>query len=206
MSTSLAAEPPVLLIVAGPNGSGKSTVYQNADFAWQGRSVWIINPDLLAARISQVEAMSLPEANVASVVRIEAWLEASIKTHQTIGVETVLSTGKYRRLVTAAKALGFELWLLYVMLDSPDRNVERVKLRVLKGGHEVEEGKIRDRYKRSLDQLPWFLERADRAWIFDNSGADPRYIGEKSDGVIMLDEAALPAAVEAVSAIGTPDA
>ena len=37
-----------------------------------------------------------------AVRRIEAWLETSIKAHQTVGVETVLSTGKYRRLVTAA--------------------------------------------------------------------------------------------------------
>jgi predicted ABC-type ATPase len=202
MPTSLAAEPPVLFIIAGPNGSGKSTVYQNADFGWQGRSVWIINPDLLSARISQVESMSLPEANGAALNRIEAWLDASIQAHQTIGVETVLSTDKYRRRVGEAKRLGFELWLFYVMLDAPERNVERVKLRVRKGGHDVPEDRIRDRYRRSLEQMPWFLEQADRAWIFDNSGADPKLIGEKSDGVITLDKAASLAAVAAVNTIG----
>jgi predicted ABC-type ATPase len=36
-----------LVIVAGPNGSGKSSVYQDADIEAFGRSVWIINPDLL---------------------------------------------------------------------------------------------------------------------------------------------------------------
>ena len=47
--SSASAEPPVFLIVAGPNGSGKSSAYQDADIEAFGRSVWIINPDLLAA-------------------------------------------------------------------------------------------------------------------------------------------------------------
>lgn len=196
------AEPPVFLIVAGPNGSGKSSVYQNADIEWGGRSVRIINPDLLAARISQIEAMRLPAANLSAVQRIEAWLDTSIQAHQTVGVETVLSTGKYRRLVTAAHQIGFEVWLLYVMLDSPDRNVERVRLRVRKGGHDVAEADIRRRYENSFGQLPWFLEQADRAWLFDNSGAQPRTIGEKQGGVITLDRSAHPRAVAAVEQVG----
>lgn len=195
------AEPPVFLIVAGPNGSGKSSVYHNADIEWGGRSVRIINPDLLAARISQVESLPLPDANLAAVQRIETWLETSIQAHQTVGVETVLSTDKYRRLVTAAHAIGFEVWLLYVMLDSADRNVERVKLRVRKGGHDVPEASIRRRYENSLKQMPWFLDQADRAWLFDNSGATPRLIGEKEAGVVTLDRAALPRAVEAVEQV-----
>lgn len=194
-------EPPVFLIVAGPNGSGKSSVYQNADIEWGGRSVRIINPDLLAARISEIEAMLLPAANLAAVQRIEAWLDTSIHAHQTVGVETVLSTGKYRRLVAAAHQIGFEVWLLYVMLDSPDRNVERVRLRVRKGGHDVAEADIRRRYENSLAQLPWFLEQADRAWLFDNSGAQPRTIGEKEDGAITLDRSAHPRAVAAVEQV-----
>jgi predicted ABC-type ATPase len=89
-------EPPVLLIVAGPNGSGKSSAYQDADIEAFGRSVWIINPDLLTTRIRHVEGLELRAANLASVQRIEAWLDASIDAYQTVGVETVLSTGKYR--------------------------------------------------------------------------------------------------------------
>lgn len=200
---SPSAEPPVFLIVAGPNGSGKSSAYQDADIESFGRSVWIINPDLLAARIRDVEGLELTAANLEAVIRIEAWLETSIRAHQTVGVETVLSTGKYRRLVDAAKALGFEVWLIYVLLDSPRRNVERVRLRVKKGGHAVPEDKILERHARSLEQMPWFLEHADQAWLYDNSGATPRLIGEKRAGVVTLDENALPAVFEAVRRIQT---
>lgn len=133
--------------------------------------------------------------------RIEAWLEASIRAHQTVGVETVLSTSKYRRLVDLSQALGFEVRLIYVLLDSVDRNIERVRLRVKKGGHDVPEAKVRERYLRSLSQLPWFLERVDEAWIFDNSAARPRLIGKKQNRVVTLDANALPAVVAAVSTI-----
>jgi predicted ABC-type ATPase len=197
---------PLFVIIAGPNGSGKSSVYQNGDFELSGRSVWIINPDLLAARIRDVEGVPLLDANIAAVQRIEAWLEASIEAHQTVGVETVLSTDKYRRLVTRAKKLGFEYRLVYVLLDSVRLNVERVQLRVRKGGHAVPENKIVERHARSLEQLPWFLDHADEASIFDNSGSKPKRIASKSGGTITIDASTLPEIREAVRRIESSSA
>jgi predicted ABC-type ATPase len=138
-----------------------------------------------------------------AVQRIEAWLDASIRAHQTVGVETVLSTGKYRRLVLDAKARRFEIRLTYVILDSAEHSVERVKLRVAKGGHDVPRDRIVARYTRSLEQLPWFLREADQALIFDNSGASPRLIGRKQGRTITLDPEALPQVIEAVNKIAT---
>ena len=118
-------------------------------------------------------------------------------------METVLSTSKYRWLVEKAKQIGFAIYLIYVILDSPEKSIERVRLRVKKGGHSVPEDKIVKRYAASLEQMPWFLDQADKAWLLDNSGAEPRLIGEKRDGVITLDEQALPAVVAAVQKIAT---
>ena len=135
--------------------------------------------------------------NLDAIQRIEAWLETSILAGHTIGVETVLSTDKYRRLVTLAKQLGYRVLLIYVLLDDPRRNIERVAIRVRRGGHDVPRDKIIARYWRSLDQLPWFLANVDQAWIWDNSGATLRSIGEKCDGVIRIDEKAINPVVEA---------
>jgi len=197
------AESPTLWIIAGPNGSGKSSLYQNTDIEAFDRSIWIINPDALTERIRHIENLSQQEANLEAVVRIETWLDASIRVHQTIGVETVLSTDKYRRLVLEAKNYHFEFRLIYVLLSSPDLNVERVRLRVRKGGHDVPEPKIRERWTKSLRQLPWFLEQADRAWVFDNSGAAPRRIGSKEGGNLVVDPAAPAALIEAVELLRT---
>ena len=51
--------------------------------------------------------------------------------------------------------------------------------------------------------MPWFLEQCDRAWLYDNSGAQPRLMGEKTGGVITLNENALPAILAAVETIRT---
>ena len=196
-------ERPIFWIVAGPNGSGKSSSYQGTDIDAFARSIWIINPDLLTARLQQAEGLDLGAANLEAVKRIEVWLEASIRAHQSVGVETVLSTDEYRRLVFMAKSLKFEVRLTYVILDSPERCIERVHGRVAKGGHAVPEDKIVERYARSLDQLPWFLQQADLAWLFDNSGAEPQPIGRKRDGIVRLEPKALPAVVAVVAGIAT---
>jgi predicted ABC-type ATPase len=196
------SERPTFWIVAGPNGSGKSSLYGNTDIEAFDQSVWIINPDLLAQRIRDVEKLPLDEANVEAVVRIETWLEASIRAHQTVGVETVLSTDKYRRLVLEAKQRQFEFRLIFVMLSAPDLNVQRVRLRVSKGGHDVPEGKIRQRWTKSLAQLPWYLDQADQAAMFDNSGAVPRLIGRKQQGTIVIDPQAPKALREALNVVG----
>lgn len=188
------AERPALWIIAGPNGSGKSTLYgSNPDLVYGNtiiadltRSFWIINPDLLSSRIRAEERLSQREANLQAVKRIENWLEASIRAHQSVGVETVLSTDKFRRLVRAAKEHGFEVRLVYVILENPKLNVERVRLRVEKGGHNVPVRKIKERWTRSLEQFPWFLNEADWALILDNSRA-LRVIGRKEGGTITLD-------------------
>ncbi len=196
---------PKLWIVAGPNGSGKSTLYDSTLIEDFGRSVWIINPDLLTQRIIDEESLSREGANLQAVERIMAWLVASLPVHQTVGVETVLSTDKYRDLVKRAKSYGFEVCLIYVMLRSPELNVERVRLRVKRGGHDVPEERVVSRFFRSLSQLPWFLEAAHRAYIFDNSGASPKLVAAKQgDGDIALDPEA-PQALRDVLLDATAD-
>jgi len=107
-------------------------------------------------------------------------------------------------LVDKAKARGFVIWIIYVVLDTAERNIERVHLRVAKGGHAVPEDKIRSRRQGSLAQFPWFLDQADQAWIYDNSGATPKRIGYKENGVVRLGEDSLPFVVEAVQKIDEP--
>ncbi len=175
-------------MIAGPNGSGKSTSYDRLDPESVGRSFWIINPDILAREIAERERLDSLAANLRAVERLEIWLEATLHVHRDVGVETVLSTDKYRRLVNLAHELGFAVHLVYVLLDTPQLNVERVRARVARGGHAVPEDKIVSRYWRSLAQLPWFAEHADIVDIFDNSGAEPRLVGRKRQGELTIVE------------------
>jgi predicted ABC-type ATPase len=191
--------------VAGPNGSGKSTLYGRSEIEEFWGSVWIINPDALTAQIREREGYELGAANGEALNRIEHWLMASLEAYQTIGVETVLSTAKYRGLVEHAKSRGFDVRFLYVTLRSADLNVARVAARVQMGGHDVSENKIRARRERSFQQLPWFLERADYVLIFDNSGAKPLVLAEKVNGSFEIEEQAsneIRSAIEASKVLG----
>src|SRR3546814_15389835 len=69
-----------------------------------------------------------------------------------VGVETVLSTPKYRKLVEKARNLGFSVRLVYVVLKSAELQMERIRIRVAKGGHDVPEDKVFGRRKRSFEQ------------------------------------------------------
>ena len=181
------ADRPTLWIIAGANGSGKSTAYGQATIDAPTGGIWFINPDALAKTIAEHEGLPLtPDANLESVRRIEAWLYASVNAHQTIGVETVMSTGKYRALVGRAQEQAYRVRLIYVFLKSADLNVARVRDRVAAGGHDVPEASIRDRRHRSFDQLSWFFEQADEADIFDNSGAEPRLVARKAGDEITV--------------------
>lgn len=166
-------EQPILWIIAGPNGSGKSTLYNRTDIEGWGGSVWIVNPDLLTARLQSVERLKVESANVAALDRIQSWLNASIDVHQTIGVETVLSTSKYRELIERARNKGFEVRMLYVVLDTVELQLERIALRVVEGGHDVPPDKVASRRHRSFAQLALFAKHLDRLMIFNNSTGEP---------------------------------
>jgi len=185
-------ENPVFWIVAGPNGSGKSSLYNRTDIEGWGGSVWIINPDLLTAKISEREQLSSEAANLAAVQRIENWLDASIQAYQTIGVETVLSSPKYRRLVERAHERGFEVRMIYVVLASADLQLKRIRQRVADGGHDVPENKVIARRQRSFEQLAWFAKKVDQLFVFDNSVGEPDLVVAKVSGGPLWQRRALP--------------
>jgi predicted ABC-type ATPase len=179
---------PRFWIIGGPNGSGKSTLYGETKPQDFSSSIWIINPDLLTRRIQEVEGLEYMVANVSALDRIMEWIHASLKAHQTVGVETVLSTDKYRAVVKEAQSYGHEICFAYVYLATPELNIERVALRVRKGGHDVEADKIKARRERSLNQMTWFFEEADRAWIFDNSGEQVKLIAAKDRAPLIISD------------------
>lgn len=185
LKTPRKAERPVFWIVAGPNGSGKSSLYNRTDIEGWGGSAWIINPDLLTATIVESERLPLEKANLAAVQRIEQWLEASLNAYQTIGVETVLSSPKYRRLVDLAHLRGFEVRMIYVVLDTLERQIERVRIRVAHGGHDVPPDKIAKRRIGSFEQLAWFARHVDRCFVFDNSLGEPDLVAGSHSGMLM---------------------
>ena len=62
----------------------------------------------------------------------------------------------------------------YVGLNSPQLHIARVRSRVKKGGHDIPEPRIRERYDASRLNLIRLLPGLSELWVYDNSKeADP---------------------------------
>ncbi|SCX35969.1 hypothetical protein DSM25559_5242 [Agrobacterium rosae] len=82
------------------------------------------------------------------------------------------------------KQAGFTIGLYYVALDFVETNVEGVRQRVLKGGHDIPEERIRRRHKGSLMKLTEALRIADEVLLIDNSSLEPHEAFAISSGVV----------------------
>ena len=97
--------------------------------------------------------------------------------------ETVMSSTDKVGLLSAAQKKGFRTYLYYVATENPSINIERVRLRVAEGGHDVPVEKIVSRYSRSLDLLREAIRFTNRAYFFDASGEEPSFFAEITDGL-----------------------
>jgi predicted ABC-type ATPase len=96
----------------------------------------------------------------------------------TFTIETVMSHESKLDFMRAARERGYRIYLYYISTSSPEINVGRVATRVLSGGHNVPEDKIKSRYERSLRNLHEAILLSDRAYIFDNSESSHKWIAE----------------------------
>lgn len=71
-----------------------------------------------------------------------------------------------------ARERGFEIMLVYIGTEDVAINLARIRNRVLAGGHDVPEADVRRRYRRSFENLPTAIKRADHTILFDNSTED----------------------------------
>jgi len=147
---------PLVLVFAGPNGSGKSTL--NNQMPHYGEYV---NADDLKDKYALTD---LEAAEKAAELRNKLLNKKADFTF-----ETVLSTDRNIILLEKAKKKGYQVHCIYVLTCNADINVARVKIRVLEGGHDVPEEKIRSRYVKALKLLPRLIKVCDKIFIYDNS-------------------------------------
>jgi predicted ABC-type ATPase len=152
-----------LWILAGGNGAGKSTFYQ---IALAPMGVKLINADLIAKIINpeMPEAVSYEAAGLAEKIR-----NALLQQGTSFCFETVFSHPSKIDFVAQAKALGYEVILVYIHLGSPQLNEARVNQRVSEGGHHVPAEKIHSRIPRTIKHMRTVIALVDEARLLDNS-------------------------------------
>src|SRR6185312_12745316 len=100
--------------------------------------------------------------------------------------ETVMSDGSKISEVKKAKKKGYQIYLYFICTDNEEINIKRVTSRVEKGGHPVNENKIRSRYQKALANLFPVIKLAKRVYLFDNSGKTMELIEEIFEGSLQL--------------------
>jgi predicted ABC-type ATPase len=171
-------------VLAGPNGAGKSSLggatlralgadYFDPDEATQ--RVLVSRPDL-----------TLESANGLAWNQGRRLLETAIRERLDYAFETTLGGTTIARLLHGALDRGLQVRIWYVALATADLHVERVRARVARGGHDVAEAKIRERYDRSRRNLIGLLPRLSELKVLDNSPDRDPARGRRPEPLLVL--------------------
>jgi predicted ABC-type ATPase len=136
-----------------------------------------VNADEIAKGLSpfQPENVSF-EAGRIMLNRIRELLLAQVN----FAFETTLSTKSYKNKIIKAKESGYQTSLLFFWLQTVDIAKERVRTRVLEGGHNIEDVVIERRYLKGIKNLfDIYLPIVDGALIFDNSDGKQELIADQ---------------------------
>lgn len=160
-------------IFAGVNGAGKSTLYWNE----------VEKGERLGQRINIDEIVSsFGDWRNSKEARIALKLQKSfIDNNESFNQETTLCGKGIVRLFERLKEQGFRICLYYVGVDSVDIAKERVKMRIAKGEHNIDEALIKKQYTVSFKNLKQILPLCDKVFLYDNS-KELRKIGQIIDG------------------------
>ena len=163
---------PRIYVLAGTNGAGKSSI---AGAMLLRQRVEYFNPDEAARRIRAANpGISQTQANGAAWHEGKRLLERAIAERLDFAFETTLGGRTITALLERAASRGFEVRIWYVGLNGPELHIARVRARVVKGGHDIPEPRIRERYDASRLNLIRLLPSLSELWVYDNSkDADP---------------------------------
>ena len=165
-----------LYIIAGCNGAGKTTasltVLPDVLHCYE-----FVNADNIAKGLSpfNIEGVAI-EAGRIMLFRINELLNKKVD----FAIETTLASKSYASLIKRAKQLGYEIHLIFFWLNSVELAKERVKQRVLSGGHDIPKETIERRYKAGMKNFNHIFRNIVSSWvIYDNSKNIPILVAKK---------------------------
>jgi predicted ABC-type ATPase len=136
--------------------------------------------------------MSYLAAAVADCLRCKM-----MRADSSFSFESVFSHPSKIKEIEEAGQRGFKIYLYFITTADPRINRQRVKNRAERGGHDVPEAKIRERYFRTMSNCYEAFLLADRVFFFDNSffsdSVTYRFFAEKrSNKIYVSNSSAMP--------------
>jgi predicted ABC-type ATPase len=187
---SIAGTKPLAIVLAGHNGSGKSTLWYDklADVL----KIPLINADRLTLSILPAPSGEPPVLRSWAAEfrdKDERWQRLSqegvqlfmgliMEQRMPFAFETVFSylqkhkDGSYsskEEIIKTLQKAGYAVALLFIGLASAELSILRVESRRQKGGHDVPEAKLLQRFPRTQEAIRLAAPVADMTLMFDNS-------------------------------------
>lgn len=165
-----------LYIIAGCNGAGKTTasytILPEILNCWE-----FVNADEIARGLSPFQ----PEKAAIEAGRIMLQrIDELLNSNENFAFETTLASKSYKNMILEAKNKGYHVTLLFFWLPTIDLAKERVRNRVIKGGHNIESDIIERRYMSGIKNLfDIYIPLSDIILLIDNSGIGHEIIAEK---------------------------
>lgn len=145
------------------------------------------NPDVAAREVLRAApGISQEEANSRAWREGRRLLEQAIRAGESFAFETTLGGGTMTRLLMQAAKSGNEVRIWYVGLAGVEKHIERVRQRVARGGHDIPEAKIRERYDRSRLNLLSLIPDLTELRLFDNTAEYDEREGAWPDPLLLL--------------------
>ena len=157
-------------IIAGPNGAGKTT-FANEFLPADAKCLNFVNADLIAYGLSPFKPDDMAiEAGRLMLQNINSY----VSRDESFAFETTLSGKGYAKKIMDWKRRHYRIIIYYLKLPSVEFAIERVNLRVAKGGHNVPKKDIIRRFQRSWDNFQKIYKYLADVWVvFDTSGNRP---------------------------------
>lgn len=151
--------PPSLIIIAGPNGVGKTTFAEVMFPAFIDNNRFL-NADRLA------KDLSLEESPIKAGHLIIEERNRLVKNKESFVLETTLATLSLGGYIKKCSEEGYLTYLHYLWVTSPALCDFRVKVRVVKGGHNIPIETIFRRYFKSVKYLNKYTSLVKEAHIY----------------------------------------
>ena len=144
------------------------------------------NPDEAAATIRQTLGCTNEVANIRAWREGKRLLDRAIRDRMNHAFETTLGGKTVPRLLGLAAEAGFDVRMWFVGLATPELHIARVRGRVARGGHDIPEAKIRERWDTSRRNLVLLMPRLTELRVFDNSAERDATSGELPPPKLLL--------------------
>ncbi|MGD9638742.1 MAG: zeta toxin family protein [Alphaproteobacteria bacterium] len=177
-------ENPTIYMISGANGSGKTTTAMTLLPKFLSMYEFI-NADEIARGLNPLNPKG--QAITAGKLMLNR-IDSLMASKKSFAFETTCSSLTFFDKLKKAKEGGYTIGLIFLWLPSSDMAIERVKIRVSQGGHDIPKQDIIRRYKRGfVNLINHYLPIADKALIYNN--VDPhsgKLIAKKEKNEIIV--------------------